>query len=129
MSIRSNSPFDDPLIDPRFLTTDFDIAATREAVKKLIEFAGAPVWKDVLTGPLSPLTNATTDPELEEYVRNGVGAGNHLVGTSSMSPRNANWGVVDPDLLVKKTSGLRIVHASILVRISPSPSETSKAEN
>ncbi|KAF9444127.1 GMC oxidoreductase [Macrolepiota fuliginosa MF-IS2] len=31
-----------------------------------------------------------------------------------MSPKNADWGVVDPDLSVKHVSGLRIVDASVL---------------
>ncbi|KAK0481457.1 aryl-alcohol oxidase [Armillaria novae-zelandiae] len=45
------------------------------------------------------LVNATTDEALEEY--------------PSMSPRFAEYGVVDPDLLVKGVSGLRVVDASI----------------
>jgi hypothetical protein len=34
-----------------------------------------------------------------------------------MSPRDANYGVVNPDLLVKGTTGLRIIDASVLVSI------------
>ncbi len=118
MLIGSNNPFNDPLIDPRFFTTEFDITATREGIKKAINFTKAPIWKDIITGPSDPLLNATTDPELEEIIRSTGLSGLHPVGTASMSPRNASWGVVDPDLLVKEVSGLRIVDASVMVSAS-----------
>lgn len=38
----------------------------------------------------------------------------HALGTAAMSPKNANYGVVDPDLRVKGAAGLRIVDASVL---------------
>jgi len=114
VSIGSNNPFDDPLIDPRLLSSEFDLFAVREGIKKAIRFTQAPVWKGIVTGPLDPLTNTTTDEELEEIIRNTAASALHPVGTSSMSPRNANWGVVDPDLLVKEALGLRIVDASVM---------------
>jgi choline dehydrogenase-like flavoprotein len=34
-----------------------------------------------------------------------------------MSPVGASWGVVDPNLVVKHTIGLRVVDASVLPRV------------
>jgi choline dehydrogenase-like flavoprotein len=34
-----------------------------------------------------------------------------------MSPVGASWGVVDPNLIVKKAVGLRVVDASVLPRV------------
>ncbi len=31
-------------------------------------------------------------------------------------PRNAHWGVVDPDLRLKQAKGIRVVDASVLVK-------------
>ncbi|KAJ3573404.1 hypothetical protein NP233_g2446 [Leucocoprinus birnbaumii] len=114
VSLQSNDPLDDPIIDPQYLTARFDILAMREGIKQVIHFTKAPVWKDIITGVLPPMTNASTDPEIDDIIRNGSIDGLHAVGTASMSPRNADWGVVDPDLAVKGVSGLRIVDASIL---------------
>ena len=47
----------------------------------------------------------------------------HAVGTAAMSHREASWGVLDPDLKVKGTNGLRVVDASALPYV---PSAHSK---
>jgi choline dehydrogenase-like flavoprotein len=39
-----------------------------------------------------------------------------MVGSAGMSARNAKYGVVDPDFLVKGVCGLRIIDASVIVR-------------
>ena len=36
----------------------------------------------------------------------------HAVGTAAISQRGDSWGVLDPDLRVKGTKGLRVVDAS-----------------
>jgi choline dehydrogenase-like flavoprotein len=36
----------------------------------------------------------------------------HAVGTASVSPVGAPWGVIDPDLTVKKCVGLSVVDAA-----------------
>lgn len=87
----------------------------REAIKLAAHFFTAPAWKGYVIGPIGPLANATSDDLLDQYVRNFTGTGAHPVGTAAMSSRNANYGVVNPDLLVKGVTGLRIVDASIMV--------------
>jgi choline dehydrogenase-like flavoprotein len=67
----------------------------------------------------SNLENVTNE-ELDEYLRNRTGSAFHPVGTAAMSARNARYGVVDPDLLVKGMRGLRIIDASVLVSDSAS---------
>ena len=85
----------------------------REAIRSARRLAAAPAWKDYITGP--SLTPGDTDEELNEYIRAGVSTVFHPVGTASMSPKGASWGVVDPDLKVKGVDGLRIVDASVFV--------------
>ncbi|KAF8883634.1 aryl-alcohol oxidase-like protein [Gymnopilus junonius] len=92
ISLRSNNPFDPPLIDPMFLTSEFDIFALKEIIKTA---------KRYILDPAGPLVNTTTDQELQDFVIENADSAFHPVGTSSMSPKNANFGVVDPDLKVK----------------------------
>ena len=49
----------------------------------------------------------------------------HGVGTAAMSERGAQWGVLDPDLRVKGTTGLRVVDASALPYVPTGHSELS----
>ncbi|KAG6826879.1 hypothetical protein H0H92_014059 [Tricholoma furcatifolium] len=114
VSINSTNPFDPPLINPNFLSTEFDIFAARGAIQSAISFLAAPVWKDIVIGPAGGLAGATTDELLDEYIRNGLIPALHAVGTAAMSPKGADFGVVDPDLLVKGVSGLRVVDASVM---------------
>lgn len=116
VSLKSSNPFDDPLIDPNFYDSEVDLLITREAVKAAMRFAQAPVFKNVINGTLEPWGSATTDDEIDTVIRETSSTAWHPVGTASMSASNASWGVVDPDLLVKKVKGLRIVDASIMVR-------------
>jgi len=114
VSINSSNPFDAPLIDPNFFTTNFDIFALREAVKSARRFVTAPAWNGYTTGRFTA-ANATTDDEIDAFIRSTALSAFHAVGTASMSPKGAPWGVVDPDLRVKGVVGLRIVDNSVVV--------------
>lgn len=115
IKLNTTDPFDQPLIDLGCLTTAFDIAALREGMKTNLQtYLSAKAWQGYILGSLNNITNATSDADLEAYARQHASPNGHVVGTVSMSPRNADYGVVDPDLLVKGVQHLRIVDASIL---------------
>ncbi|KZT22398.1 GMC oxidoreductase [Neolentinus lepideus HHB14362 ss-1] len=114
VTINSTNPFVQPIINPNLLGTDFDVYVAVEAIKSARRFANASAWADYIVGPYETWANATTDAEIEAYARRTATSIWHAVGTSTMSPRGASWGVVDPDLRVKGVSGLRIVDASVI---------------
>ena len=111
----SSDPFTAPSIDPSFLSTDFDIFTMKEAVKSVKRLVGGHAWDGYVVGPTPALANTSTDEELEAYVRANALTIFHPTGTAAMSPKGADWGVVDPDLKVKGVEGLRIVDGSVLV--------------
>ncbi|KAG6810139.1 hypothetical protein H0H93_015160, partial [Arthromyces matolae] len=115
ITLRSNNPFDPPIIDPALLKTQFDKVTMREAVKSAQKFVTAPAWSDYVLGQIGAFTGVTTDAQIDAYVAANAGTIFHPVGTASMSPKGASSGVTDPDLKLKKTVGVRVVDASVLV--------------
>ncbi|KAJ7510648.1 aryl-alcohol oxidase [Mycena galericulata] len=114
LTLNSANPFDQPNINPNLLGSEFDLFVMVEAVTAARDFVKAKAWDGYVIGEFEDLAAATTKAKLEAYIKANAGTVFHPVGTASMSPRCAPFGVVDPDLVVKGISGLRIVDASIL---------------
>ena len=112
VTIKSNDIFDPPSVNPNFLDSEFDMFVMREAIRSVRRFAQAPAFSDYV---LSLVDTATSDVELDQFIRSSAVTVSHGVGTAAMSPKEAQYGVVDPDLRVKKVSGLRVMDASVLV--------------
>ncbi|KAF7362800.1 Choline dehydrogenase, mitochondrial [Mycena venus] len=123
VTLGSNDPIADPLINPNLVGTEVDLFIMREAIKSAIRFTTAPAWKDYVISPFG--LNDTTDAGIDTYIRENAGTIFHPVGTASMSPQGASWGVVDPDLTVKGLSGLRIADLSIVPLIPASHTQFS----
>ncbi|KAL1730402.1 hypothetical protein EV714DRAFT_250385 [Schizophyllum commune] len=114
ITINSSDPFAAPLIDPRLLSEPIDLLMVREGIKVGQQFVQAGAWEGYFVKALQDLE---TDEEIEEYVRENTVSFFHPVATAAMSPADADWGVVTPDLLVKGVKGLRIVDASVVPRL------------
>ena len=114
IKLRSTDPFDKPLIDPHCLTTEFDIVTLRESIRAIKRFVAAPAWADYVISPFGPLS-ATSDADIDDYIRGIASTVYHPVGTAAMSCSSSKSGVVDENLLVKGVDGLRIVDASVFV--------------
>ena len=126
----STNPFDAPLIDAGFFTTDFDIFTMRESIKAARRFVAAPAWKDWIVAEYGDFANAQTDAQIEAYARANAGTINHASGTAAMGKTGstgAGSGVLNSDLTVKGTVGLRVVDASAFVSLPP-PHKTLLAD-
>ncbi|KAF9077133.1 aryl-alcohol oxidase-like protein [Rhodocollybia butyracea] len=115
ITINSTDVFAPPIIDAQTLTSQFDLLAMREAIRTALTFMSASAWDDYIIGPTENLVVAMeSNQALDEYIRTIGGPDEHVVGTASMTSQDADYGVVNPDLLVKGVDGLRIVDASVL---------------
>jgi choline dehydrogenase-like flavoprotein len=117
ITINSTDPLDLPVMDTALLKDEFDQAVMVEALKRAFEFLAAPSFNGYIVAPINGLQNSMTDEELRQYAMNSAGTINHPIGSAAMSPKDATYGVVDPDLVLKKVSGVRIVDASIFVSV------------
>ncbi|KAG7098445.1 hypothetical protein E1B28_000396 [Marasmius oreades] len=111
VTLNTSNPFDHPFINLNFLDSEFDLFALREGIRSARRFMSSPSFNGFL---VSAVVNATTDDELDEFITATAGGACHPIGTAMMSPRGADWGVVDPDLRVKGVERLRVVDASVL---------------
>ncbi|KAF9264107.1 aryl-alcohol-oxidase from pleurotus Eryingii [Marasmius fiardii PR-910] len=114
ITVNSSNPLDSPLIDFHLLESELDKFIMREAIRSVNRLLSSPAWNGFI---LSTPTNATTDEELDEYIIENTATIFHPIGTAAMSPKDAEWGVVDPDLKVKGVEGLRVVDASVFPKI------------
>jgi choline dehydrogenase-like flavoprotein len=118
VKIKSTNPFDAPLINPNFLTTQVDIQSIREGVRAVLQFAGAPAWSDYITGRYGDkFIAANDDASIDEYIRSITTTIFHPASTAMLTKATDSWGVVNPDFRVKGTTGLRVVDASVFVRL------------
>ncbi|KAF7440035.1 hypothetical protein PC9H_000376 [Pleurotus ostreatus] len=116
LTLKSSNPLDDPIIDPAYLAHEFDRFALREAVRSAQRFLASPAWEGYVLDRVGAFAtiDIQDDDQLDQFLRENVSSGLHFVGTASMSPKGASWGVTDPDLKVKGLNGLRIVDASVI---------------
>ena len=109
MTITSTDPLAHPVINPNLLATDADLAVMREAVRTARAFVAAPAWSDYIIAEFGDFANAQTDDELDAFIRANGDAIYHPIGTLAMGT------VLESDLRVKGTKGLRVVDASAFV--------------
>ncbi|CAA9967182.1 Choline dehydrogenase [Pyrenophora teres f. maculata] len=88
VSLASSDPFDNPLVDPRFLDHPADYEALFEGVRILRRIANT----DEVTNTLQltetgPGMRVTSDDELRKWISRGSATGNHYVGSCAMLPK------------------------------------------
>ncbi|KFG83637.1 GMC oxidoreductase [Metarhizium anisopliae] len=113
--IRSEDPFEVPVITPRFLTDQFDqqvavaVARLSRALWASTAFEGFvdDAYYDPEIGPNG------TDAEYLAWLKGTAGPASHWIGSTAMMPRHLG-GVVDSRLRVYGAKNLRVVDAGIL---------------
>ncbi|KAG0252886.1 hypothetical protein DFQ27_007793 [Actinomortierella ambigua] len=110
-----------PLLDPNYLSDNFDVRVMREAIK-FIRRLGDRMKLDPEVGgdeyfPGEEKVPSDSNRMLDAYLRCDTTTFYHNVGTCKMGPASDPMAVVDHELKVHGISQLRVVDASIIPRV------------
>lgn len=113
------------MVDPNLLASPLDTAILLEGIHSAQRlFASSSTFSKNIFGPIAPQPNSNgmlTDDVIVDFIKTQASPFGHGIGSCSMAPHGAKWGVVDPEFRVRDVTGLRIVDASVIVRISMLP--------
>jgi choline dehydrogenase-like flavoprotein len=113
--LASADPLAAPLIDPNFLGEADDTLRLVRGFKLMRELLSQPALAGHGGRELASSAAATTDAEIEAFIRNHADTIYHPVGSCRMGPGPLD--VVDAQLRVRGVDGLRVVDASIMPRV------------
>ncbi|OAN81244.1 hypothetical protein A8B78_09565 [Jannaschia sp. EhC01] len=110
--LRSMNPRDYVRLIPGFLSAAGDIVTLREGYKVALEAGQQPALDKYRGARIQPAPEVRSDADIEAWIRNTSITAHHPCGTCPMGTGpNA---VLDPELKVKGTEGLRVVDASAM---------------
>ncbi|MBC7624950.1 MAG: choline dehydrogenase [Aeromicrobium sp.] len=115
VSLQSADPLASPLIDPNFLDDPDDVARMVKGFRMMREVMAHPSLARYGGRELNRSATATSDAEIEGFIRSQADSIYHPVGTCRMG--NDEMAVVDATLRVHGIEGLRVVDASVMPRI------------
>ncbi|KAJ6573809.1 alcohol oxidase [Mycena vulgaris] len=120
VQLASASPFDAPVIDPRYLSAPNDLKILLRGMNMLLRVANtAPLTHIVHANGnpgFGPSLATASDAVLTEYIRLKLESIYHPTSTARMAPLEAG-GVVDSQLRVYGVPNLRVVDASVFPTI------------
>lgn len=116
ITLGSTDPFDDPRIDPQYLTEGDDLEVLRDGLKLVREILGAEPFDDYRGRLVSPESGLESDEQLTEHIRETAATLYHPVGTCKMG--DDDMAVVDERLAVHGLDRLRVVDASVMPTIT-----------
>jgi choline dehydrogenase-like flavoprotein len=115
LRLQSADPHAAPRIDPNFLADPDDVQRLVRGFRQLRTILAQPALAGHGGRELAASAQATTDAQIEAYVRSHADTIYHPVGTCRMG--NGPNDVVDAQLRVHGLEGLRVVDASIMPSI------------
>lgn len=112
VSLKSASPSDDPVCDPKFLSTHTDRFIMRRTVRENLKIASTPPFADVIDTEVAPLgfpvlTQESSDEDVDKRIRAMTATVSHPMGTCALGT------VLDGEFRVKGVQGLRVCDASM----------------
>jgi choline dehydrogenase len=110
--LASADPLEKPLINPNYLSVESDLSRLREGVKLARRVFRANAFSDWYGTEVAPGDTIQSDQQLENWLRQNADSYHHQAGSCKMG--SDAMSVVDPELRVYGTKGLRIADASVM---------------
>ena len=115
ITLTSTDPREQPHLDYRYLTDEWDRERMRGAVRTCIELTQTPPLSESLVERVSPTdADLADDSALDAWLLANVGTQHHSSGTCKMGPASDGMAVVDQYLRVHGLEGLRVIDASVM---------------
>jgi choline dehydrogenase len=121
VSLRSAKWQDAPIVFCNHLGTDYDRAATAEAIEAARELGNQKAFDAIREAEAIPGPKAKSPKDIEDLARTGSASFGHAVGTVKMGSEKDPDAVVDPKLRVRGVRGLRVADASIMPTVPAAP--------
>jgi choline dehydrogenase len=110
--LASRNPFDAPLIDPNYLSTETDRRTMRDAVRMIREIVSQEALNQFRGPEMRPGAHVQTDSEIDAWIRQTAETIYHPVGTVRMGADEK--APVDANLRVRGVDRLRVIDASVM---------------
>jgi choline dehydrogenase len=111
---RSADPFEDPVIQPNYLSDPMDRRVLVAGMKLARRLLHTPELAHYFDGDMLPGPEVRSDDEFLSYARQYGSTAYHLIGTARMGPVTDPTAVVDDQLRVHGMQSLRVADASIM---------------
>ncbi len=112
VTLRSNKPEDNPVVDPNFIADPDDLKTSVEGVRISREIMRQKAFEKYVKREHFPGDKVTSTADLENYAREFGRTSYHPSGTCKMG--SDDMAVVDPQLRVHGLEGIRICDSSIM---------------
>ena len=116
VALDSADPFDEPVIDPQYLTEGDDLEILLEGLKLTREILQSEPFDQYRGEEILPGADVQSDEQLRAHIRERAATLYHPVGTCKMG--DGEMAVVDERLAVHGVDKLRVVDASIMPTIT-----------
>jgi choline dehydrogenase-like flavoprotein len=117
VSLRSDDPLVDPVVEFNMLSDDRDLTRLRECVRRMIDVVRHPAVASISDRVLAlttPIDELDSDDAVDAWLTANVNDYVHAVGTCRMGTPGDAGAVVDTDCRVIGYEGLRVCDASVM---------------
>eukprot|EP00026_Physarum_polycephalum_P003850 Phypoly_transcript_03866.p1 GENE.Phypoly_transcript_03866~~Phypoly_transcript_03866.p1 ORF type:complete len:727 (+),score=102.27 Phypoly_transcript_03866:97-2277(+) len=116
IELRNKDPLAPPFVDPRWGSSDEDMAELVDCVKTMRYLMGNTTNRNFVGQESEPSASAKTDVEIEQFIRNSMW-GHHISSSAPMGNCTSPYAVTDAKGRVYGVDSLRVVDISVFPTI------------